>query len=400
MDNPIGLDSLCVRDPEVVQHNPPHQVPIVAASSFVFDTIESGIRIFDGAEAGHIYSRFGNPTIDAAAQKIAALESHTLDQSATGLLTSSGMGAISTVLMAMLRPGDAILTQADLYGGTAALMRDLLGPLGVEMIVTDFRQIEAVEAILREREHVRLLYFETPSNPLLRCVDMAALCQLAHQHNVLTVADNTFCTPVLQQPLQFGVDMVIHSTTKYLNGHGTGIAGAIIARDSKVAEQHLLPTLKLTGPNSNPWDAWLVLNGLKTLALRMHRHCDNAEQVARFLQRHPKVPRVLYPGLPDHPDHALAQVQMRRFGGMISFEAGADLASAQRFMNALRFCTLTPTLGDVDSLVLHPATMSHRALSAEVRQEHGITDQLVRISVGVETIEDILSDLEQALSTV
>lgn len=397
MDTPIELESICVRDPEYTSPNPPHQIPIVAASSFVFDSLESGMRIFDGKEPGHIYSRFGNPTIDAAAQKLAQLEAFGTDIAAQGLLTSSGMGAISTVLLGILKPGDALLTQSDLYGGTAALMQQVLQPLGIEYVVTDFRDIDRVAEVLHTHPNIRLLYFETPSNPILRCVDMAAISTIARAHNVLTVADNTFCTPLLQRPLGFGVDLVVHSTTKYLNGHGTGVAGAIIARDPAVLHDQLSPTLRLVGPNGNPWDAWLVLNGLKTLPLRMQRHCTNAENVAAFLQSTPGLGKVYYPGLSDHPDHELALQQMQGFGGMISFEVGSDLASAQRFMNALAFCTLTPTLGDVDTLVLHPATMSHRALAPEVRQELGITDQLVRISVGVEAVEDIIADLEQAI---
>lgn len=398
MESPISLTSRCVRDPQVTSLNPPHQVPIVAASSFVFESIEQGMRIFDGEEAGHIYSRFGNPTIDAAGQKIADLEAFATGADAVGLLTSSGMGAISTLLLALLRPGDAILTQADLYGGTAALMRDILGPLGIEYRTADLRDLQGVERELQSNAHIRLLYFETPANPTLRCVDIAALSALARRHSAYSVVDNTFCTPIVQRPLAQGVDFVVHSTTKYLNGHGTGVAGAIVARDGELMQQKIVPALRLTGPSANPWDAWLVLNGLKTLALRMERHSSNAQRVAEWLGQQEGVAAVNFPGMPQHPDRAIIDQQMHLSGGMLSFELEGGLESGKRFMNALRFCTLTPTLGDVDTLVLHPASMSHRALPREVRLAHGIPDGLIRLSVGVESVEDIINDLQQALT--
>lgn len=397
MESPISLASRCVRDPQVTNFNPPHQVPIVAASSFVFDTIEQGMRIFDGEEAGHLYSRFGNPTVDAAGQKIADLESHGSPQAAAGLLTSSGMGAISTLLLALLRPGDAILTQADLYGGTAALMRDILGPLGIEYRTTDLRDLQGVESELQGQSGIRILYCETPANPTLRCADLSALSTLAHRYGCQMVVDNTFCTPIVQRPLEQGVDFIVHSTTKYLNGHGSGIAGAIVARDAELMQQKIVPALRLTGPSANPWDAWLVLNGLKTLALRMERHSENAQRVAEWLRQQPEVAAVNFPGLPDHPDRAIIAQQMYLPGGMLSFELAGGLEAGKRFMNALRFCTLTPTLGDVDTLVLHPASMSHRALPREVRLAHGIADGLIRLSVGVESVEDIIADLASAL---
>jgi methionine-gamma-lyase len=398
MPTDISFASLCVRDPEYRSSNPPHQIPIVPASSFVFDSIEQGMALFDGVEEGHIYGRFGNPTVDAAAAKIAALEAAGAGRAAYGLMTSSGMGAIHVVLAGLLRPGAAVLTQADLYGGTTNLIKDLLGPLGIEYYLSDPRDLERTEDQLRQHPNVAVLYLETPANPTLRCADLAALADLAHRYDCRLVVDNTFATPALQRPLAHGADIVLHSTTKYLNGHGTGIAGAIVATDADLVRERFTPVLRLAGPNGNPWDAWLVLNGMKTLDLRMREHCRNATAVAEYLVGHKRVTHVNYPTVPGFPDRAIADRQMSGYGGMLSFEIEGGLDAGKRFMNRLQFCTLTPTLGDVDTLVLHPATMSHRGVPPEVRAANGIPDGLIRLSVGIEAVADILADLEQALS--
>lgn len=398
MDTPTyGPSSISARDPQWSAGNPPHQLPIYAASSFLFDSIEQGIAIFDGEEAGNIYSRFGNPTIDAVAGKIARLESRGLDDQAFGLLTSSGMSAISLIGLGLLGPGDILLTHADLYGGTVALFRDVLSPLGVELLVHDLRDQDGLLVLLEKHPNIRCIYCETPSNPILRCIDLARIAALAKAYNCYTVVDNTFATPILQQPLSFGIDFVVHSTTKYLNGHGTGTAGVVVSQHEDLMKGELLNKLRLLGGTASPWEAWLLHNGMKTLSLRMERHCQNAQLVAEMLQAMPQVARVNYLGLPDHPDYDLAQQQMQGPGGMISFELEGGLEAGKAFMNKLQFCTLTPTLGDVDTLVLHPATMSHRALDPAIRRAHGISDGLVRISVGIEDIADILQDLEQAI---
>lgn len=398
MKKKIGFNSHCVRDPQWTQHNPPHQVPIHAASYCIFDSIKEGMAIFDGEQSGHVYSRFGNPTIDAVADKIAQLEGHQLGATTAGLLTSSGMAAISLVALGLLEKGDKIVTQADLYGGTTALFQQILQPLGFKIITANLRDLDRVEALLSKDSAIKMLYSETPSNPVLRCLDLPAIAQLAKAHDVITVMDNTFATPVLQQPLAMGIDFVLHSTTKFLNGHGTGIAGALVSPHEDLIKERLTPTLRLLGSNVSPWEAWLVHNGMKTLALRMKQHSENARQVADFLKQHPKVVQVNALSLEDHPDFALAQRQMNDTGGMISFELEGGLEAGKAFMNRLQFCTLTPTLGDVDSLILHPATMSHRAVPKEVREAHGIPDGLVRISVGIEDVEDIIVDLEQAIN--
>ena len=242
-----------------------------------------------------------------------------------------------------------------------------------------------------------MIYFETPANPTLAGVDMGQLTHLAHQFDRLITADNTFATPYLQQPLDFGVDFIVHSTTKYLNGHGNSISGALVGRDPGFIREKAWQTMKLAGTNCNPWDAWLINNGLKTLELRMERHCSNAADLAAWLEQPPKVERVNYPGLPSHPDHQPARHQMRLFGGMLSFELEGGLDAGIAFMNRIRFCTLAPTMGDVDTLILHPASMSHLNVPPELRLANGITDGLIRLSVGIENVEDIRADLEQAL---
>lgn len=394
---PLGPSSISARDPEWTAGNPPHQLPIYAASSFIFDSIEQGIDIFDGKVPGNIYSRFGNPTVDAVAAKIAQLESRGLENTALGLLTSSGMAAISLLGIGLLKPGDKLLTQSDLYGGTVALFRDILQPLGIELITHDLRDLPGVMALLDKEDRIKMIYCETPSNPVLRCVDLEQLAAFAKAYDCYTAVDNTFASPILQQPLSFGIDFVLHSTTKYLNGHGTGTAGVLVGQDKELMQEKLLPALRLIGGNASPWEAWLLHNGMKTLALRMERHCQNAAIVAEMLDNHPKVDKVNYLGLTDHPDYELAKRQMQGPGGMISFELKGGLEAGKTFMNKLQFCTLTPTLGDVDTLVLHPATMSHRAIPPEIRRASGISDGLIRISVGIEDVADILLDLEQGI---
>ncbi len=400
----MQFSSRCVRDPQYKALNPAHQIPIVAASSFVFDSIEEGMATFEGSQEGYIYGRFGNPTVDAAAQKIADLETHGSGKTGYGLFCSSGMAAIATVVLGLLKAGERVLTAPDLYGGTDGLLKLLEGK-GIGLDRVDFRAdrdsayAQTIAALRNTSQGpVKMIYLETPTNPTLRVTDLAALAEMAHAHGAWLVVDNTFATPLMQQPIALGADVVIHSTTKYLNGHGTGIGGAMVAQDAELFQQQLIPAYRLLGGNGSPWEAWLVLNGLKTLALRMEKHSQNAQAVAEYLLAHPKVSRVNYPGLAHHPDREIVEKQMKIMGGMLSFELAGGSEASFRFMNTIRFCTLTPTLGDVDTLVLHPASMSHRGLDPSVRLAHGISDGLIRLSVGIEAIEDILEDLEQAVS--
>jgi methionine-gamma-lyase len=394
----MKIDSLTVREIADNRTTTPHVLPIYATSSFVFDDIDQGIEIFKNIESGHAYSRYANPTVDTVATKIAALETHGLNVEATAVMTSSGMSAISTLMLGVLKAGDKVLTQGNLYGGTTELLKGILGQFGVETLFTDLRDLEKVESLLRGDKQIRMLYCETPANPTLACVDIAALAGITRQHGVFCAIDNTFPTPLLQQPFAYGVDFIVHSTTKYLNGHGNSMAGIVLGLDKKIMREGVWRAMKLAGTNCSPFEAWLTYNGLKTLALRMERHCSNALELALFLEKHPAVARVNYPGLVSHPDHLLAKRQMPGgFGGMLSFELKGGMEAGIKCMNKVQFCTLAPTLGDVDTLILHPASSSHLAVPKEVRLQNGITDGLIRVSVGIENPADIIADLDQAI---
>ncbi|MFQ5448762.1 MAG: trans-sulfuration enzyme family protein [Saprospiraceae bacterium] len=396
------IDSICAKEVQDPHTTKPHILPIYPTSSFAFETIDEGIDIFSQKKEGHVYGRYGNPTMEAVAGKIARLESAGTGTDAAGLLFSSGQAAVSSMVTALLKPGEKILTQGNLYGGTTELFTKLFGRFGVETIMTGLHDLNRVEDLVKKDERIRMLYFETPANPTLSCVDIEALAGIARRYGRLSAMDNTFATPYFQQPLRFGIDYIVHSTTKFLNGHGNSIAGAIVTPHTHQTRMggDVWQAMKLAGTNGNPWDAWLVHNGMKTLALRMERHSANAMTVARFLENHQRVARVNYCGLPSHPDFTTAKKQMSGFGGMLSFELKEGLEAGIRFMNAIRFCTLAPTLGDVDTLILHPASMSHLNVPKAVRLENGITDGLIRLSVGIEHAGDIIGDLEQALEKI
>lgn len=390
-----SFGSTCVHELDSKTTTRPHQLPIYATSSFVFENIGEGIDIFSGNKTGHVYSRYNNPTVESVAEKIALLETHGTDISAKAVMVSSGMSAISTLLMGTLKSGDKLLTQGNLYGGTTELLLKIIQPLGIEIILMDLGDLEKVEDTLRSDSAIKMLYCETPANPTLACVDIKALADIAKKYEVTTAIDNTFCTPYLQQPLALGIDFVIHSTTKYLNGHGNSIAGVIVGSDPKRMDQKIWTARKLLGTNCNPFDAWLTHNGIKTLELRMNRHCENAMAIAKFLDNHNQVITVNYPGLPNHPSHEIAKKQMSQFGGMLSFELKGGMDAGVRFMNNIQFCVLAPTLGDVDTLILHPASSSHLRVAKEIRERNGITDGLIRLSVGIENVGDIIGDLER-----
>lgn len=394
-----SLNSLCVQQTPAKMTTAPHQLPLFATSSFVFETAQEGIDIFTGVTKGNVYSRYSNPTVDAVAQQIASLEGYEVEEEVFGLMTSSGMSAISSVLMALLSQGDQLLTQGNLYGGTTELLIKVFGKMGIEPKFINMTDLDVVEHHLKDNKAIKVIYIETPSNPTLDCVDLKGIGSLARQYGVKTVIDNTFCTPYNQRPLAHGIDYVIHSTTKYLNGHGNSIAGAIVGRQSDEAYR-IWEVVKLAGTNGNAWDAWLVANGLKTLPLRMRKHSSNAQELAEYLQRHPKVSKVNYTGLPQHPFHHIANKQMDLHGGMLSFELAGGTTEAIAFMDALQIVTQAPTLGDVNSLVLHPATSSHLKVPVDLKQANGITDGLVRLSVGIEEAADLLNDIEHALTKV
>lgn len=399
MKDRLQLNSFCVREPRRHTTTKAHQLPLYLSSSFVMNSAREAVDIFAGEKDGHVYSRYSNPTIDTVAAKLAAMEGFDLDIETFGFLTSSGMSAISTLMMSVLSAGDVVLTQANLYGGSTELIGTVLTRLGIECIFTDLQEYNRVEQLLAEDPRIKLLYFETPANPTMACIDIRRINDMASKYGVPTAIDNTFCTPYLQRPLSLGTDYVIHSTTKFLNGHGNSISGAIITSDKDKA-QDIWRTLKLTGGVCNPFDAWLLSNGMKTLALRMDQHSRNAMTLASYLSDHPKVKKVNYNGLPSHPDHEVATAQMSQYGGMLSLSINGDQSDALATIDRLSLCTHAPTLGDVDTLVLHPATSSHKGIDRGTRMANGIDDGMIRVSVGIEDIDDIIADFEQALSQI
>jgi methionine-gamma-lyase len=402
-DFPVsGWSSLAVHGGHKQDPMYAHQVPIYASSTYVYDTAEQGMRRFSGKEEGYIYSRWGNPTITEAAEKITALETFGVKHKgnaveAKAILHASGMAAISTLMIATLKPGDKILTHFSLYGGTDELLEKILPGLNIVAEIIDLRDLKKAEAAIKAGG-VKMLYLETPANPTIQCVDLEELCKLAKLNNITVVCDNTFATPYLQQPFRYDVDFIVHSTTKFLNGHGTAIGGVLIGRDIELMKTHVTKVHRLLGGCSNPFDAFLLIQGIKTLELRMERHCSNAVEIANFLEQHAAVAKVNYTGLASHPDHKVAMKQMRRPGGMLSFELKKGLQGGIDFMNRLKMCLRTVSLGTCDTLLSHPASMSHTGIQKEQREKYGITDGLIRMNVGIENAPDIIADLDQALS--
>jgi len=395
----ISFSSVCAHELKDNRSTKPHVLPIYATSSFEFENLQEGIDIFTGEKQGHVYSRYGNPTIDTVAKKMGALENYGLDGAAQAFLCSTGMAAIHTALLAVAQKGDKILTQGNLYGGTTELFNKVFAQIGVEPVFTNLQSTESVKQALSKHPDIKLLYCETPANPTLACIDLAAIGSICKEHGLISIIDNTFATPYLQQPLKHGIDIIIHSTTKYLNGHGNSIAGAIICKNEGLSK-NIWNVLKLTGGTCNAFDAWLLNNGVKTLPLRMDKHCANAMEIAERLEAHAKVIKVNYPGLKSHESHTIASQQMSQYGGMMSFEVDGGIEAGKTVMNNLKFCTLAPTLGDIDTLILHPASMSHLKVPKEMRMRNGITDGLIRLSVGIEDANDILADIENALEQV
>ncbi len=374
-----------------------HLVPIYASSTYVFDTAEQGMRRFSGEEPGYIYSRWGNPTITEAEEKIAALETFGLDMQVKGILHASGMAAIGSLMLGNLKTGDKILTHYSLYGGTEELIHKVLPPLGITAVISDLRKLDTVEDIVKKDSAIKMMYLETPANPTMQCVDLEELSMIAKRHHLLVACDNTFATPYLQQPFKYDIDFVMHSTTKFLNGHGTAIGGILLGRDIELMNHKMTKTHRLLGGNANPFDTFLLIVGIKTLELRMERHCHNATEVADYLVLHPQVAKVNYAGLSSHPDHYTAMKQMRHAGAMLSFELKGGLQAGIDFMNRLKMCVRTVSLGTCDTLLSHPASMTHYGVPKEQREQYGITDGLIRMNVGIENVQDIIKDLEQSL---
>lgn len=380
-----------------------HLVPIYATSTFTFPTAEEGMERFRNSDKSQIYSRWGNPTFKAAEQTIEQLETFGLKDSSgepiqvKALLHASGQAAMTTMFMSNLQAGDAILSHYSLYGGTYELMHKVLAQTGVETIIEDLRNLELLEQALQQYPKIKLVHIETPANPTIQCVDIEAVTKLAHQYGKLVTVDNTFATPYLQQPFAYGVDFVFHSTTKFLNGHGNAIGGVLLGKDVEFMKTKAWKWYALLGGNSNPFDAFLLSQGMKTLEVRMERHCSNGLAIAEYLQQHPAVAHVNYAGFASHPDHATCMKQMKHPGPMLSFELKGGLEAGKKFIDALQLCVRAVSLGTVDTLISHPASMTHFGVSAEEKAKYGITDGLIRMSVGIEYVEDIKDDLDQAL---
>lgn len=374
--------------------------PIYQTSTFCFDSVEQGTATFAGERSGYAYTRGGNPTTDTLARKIAAIE-----HGEACTITASGMGAIGGVLLGLLRPGDHVISGECVYGCTAFALNNTMVPFGVDVSFVDTSDLDAVKAALTDR--TRLIFFETPTNPTMKITDIAALSDVAHEAGARVVVDNTFAPPPLQYPLDLGADFVVHSLTKYINGHGDVLAGAIVGPAEDISYLASSVVSKICGATPSPFESYLVIRGMQTLELRMRRHCENGMATARHLQENPLVQAVYYPGLEDMPGHEIAKAQMHgMYGGMLSFELKDGIGgmssyeAARKLCNALQIAEIAVSLGDPGTLIQHPASMTHNNMTPELREQAHITDGLIRLSLGLENTEDILADFDQAFAVL
>jgi len=401
-----GISTVALHSTSNEHDNFSHTTPIYATSTFTFDSTNEGMERFKGADKTRIYSRWGNPTFVAAEKTIEALEAHGLlnDQGEPlelkALLHSSGQAAMSTLFLSNLSAGDTLVSHYSLYGGTQELMQKLLAEAGIKTILIDVRDIKLLEKTIQENKTIKLIHLETPANPTLQCVDIETICTIAHQHSIKVSVDNTVATPYLQQPFALGADFVFHSATKFLNGHGSALNGVLLGKDLELMKTKVWKWHVLLGGNSNAFDSYLLIQGMKTLEIRMDRHCSNTEKVATFLDKHPAIEKVNYTGLASHPDHAIAKKQMKQHAPLISFELKGGMDAGKKFIDALEVCTRAVSLGTVDTLVSHPASMTHFGIAREERIKYGISDGLIRMSVGIENFEDLEADLAQALAKI
>ncbi|MEM6594898.1 MAG: methionine gamma-lyase [Pseudomonadota bacterium] len=372
-------------------HNGALTPPLHLSSTFAFETAEAGADIFAGEREGYFYSRISNPTLDLLEQRIASLEG-----AEAGLALASGMGAITATLWTLLSPGGELIVDRTLYGCTFAFMHHGLAKFGITLTHVDLTDPTNLERAISAK--TRMVYFETPANPNMRLVDIKAVCAIAHAAGATVVVDNTYATPYITRPIAHGADLVVHSATKYLGGHGDLVAGLVVGRAETIADIRLIGLKDMTGAVMAPFNALLVQRGLKTLALRMERHCASAMTVADWLSGHKQVARVFYPGLPNAAQFDVAQKQMSLPGGMIAFEMKGGLEAGRDLMNGLGLIQRAVSLGDAETLIQHPASMTHSTYTPEERAHHGISDGLVRLSIGLEDVGDVLADLDQALS--
>lgn len=387
--NDFYIDTLAVRAGQIRTAEGEHSEPIFTTSSYVFDTAASAAARFAGDEPGNIYSRFTNPTVRIFEQRLAAMEG-----GERCVATASGMSAIYATCAGLLKQGDHIVSSRSIFGSTVILFNQFLTRFGIEITYVD--QVDVTSWSNAIKDNTQFLFLETPSNPLTEIADINFLSTLAHENGCLLVVDNCFCTPVLQRPLSLGADIVIHSATKYIDGQGRCIGGAVVGSEEHVGKD-IYGFLRSAGPTMSPFSAWVFLKGLETLSVRMDRHCQNALDIAQWLQQQDSVSTVWYPGLPSHPQHELASLQMSAYGGIISFEIKGGKEAAWRLIDATKMLSITANLGDTKTTITHPATTTHARLTPVERDQAGISDGLIRIAVGLEDVRDIKNDISQGL---
>ena len=383
------IETLAVRAGIARSQFKEHSEGLYLTSSFVFDNAAQAAARFQGSEPGNVYSRFTNPTVTAFQERLAALEG-----AEACVATASGMSAILATAMALLKSGDHIVSSSSIFGATVQLFSNILSKFGIETTYVDSTAIGDWKAALRQ--NTRLLYLETPSNPLTEVFDIGALANLSRGAGTLLVVDNCFCTPALQRPLDLGADLVIHSATKYLDGQGRVLGGAVLGKRELVMDG-IYGFLRTAGPSLSPFNAWVLLKGLETLRIRMEAQSHNALELAQWLEKHPRVRKIYYPGLPSHAQHALAEKQQRLGGAIVSFEVKGGREEAWRVVDSTRMISITANLGDTKSTITHPATTTHGRISQEARARAGITENLLRIAVGLESVRDLRADLERGL---
>ncbi len=388
----LNFDSKCVHAGIEDYEHGPVIPPIYQTSTFKFKSTQQGAALFRGEKEGYIYTRMSNPTVEAMEKAVASLEG-----GYRALGCGSGMAAISTTLLTLLNTGDHVVFSEAVYGPTATLIVNVLSRFGIESTPVNSTDLKNIEEAMKP--NTKVVYIETPGNPTLAITDLSGAAEIAHKHGALMVVDNTFMSPALQRPFEHGADVVVHSMTKFLNGHADVVAGIIVVKSHEDYKK-FRSVLNQLGGVIDPFNAFLVHRGLKTLDVRMQRLSDNAMKIAKFLEAHPKVKWVRYPGLESHPQYEIAQKQQSAPGGMVSFEIKGGFAAGEAVMNSVKLCTLAVSLGGVETLIQHPASMTHLSMGREAREKAGITEGLVRISVGIENVNDLIADLEQALSHV
>ncbi len=387
--NDYHFDTLAIRTGHQRTAEGEHGEPIFSTSSFVFNSAAEAAARFSGEQPGNIYARFTNPTVNIFEQRLAALEG-----GESCVATASGMAAIMAVCLGLLQSGDHIVSSRSIFGTTSILFERYLQKFGVTTTFVDLTDLSVWEQAVQK--NTKLFFLETPSNPLTEVADIAAVADLAHAHNCLLVVDNCFCTPALQQPLKFGADIIVHSATKYLDGQGRIVGGAVVG-DKETVGTDIYGVLRTTGPTMSAFNAWVALKGLETLSLRMKAHSSNAFQLAQMLDQHPSVEKVFYAGLSSHPQHELAKIQQKDFGGIVSFKVKGGQREAWRLIDQTKFLSITANLGDTKSTITHPASTTHGRLTDEQKSEVGISENLIRIAVGLEDIDDIINDVSRGL---